>query len=170
VRDDRVLASAEVAVGRLAKARGLLGRSGIEGALVLEGRHSVHSFRMAFDLDVAFLQRDGTVIKTLRLRRNRVTLPVWHARWIVEAEAGAFAAWELKVGDVIDIRTVGDLPPAGRPGRSRSADRLPDDRGAGDSRINDRDTDSQSDDGHTDLQSDDGHADSQSGDGQSGGR
>jgi uncharacterized membrane protein (UPF0127 family) len=164
------LASAEVAVGRLAKARGLLGRSGIEGALVLEGRHSVHSFRMAFDLDVAFLQRDGTVIKTLRLRRNRVTLPVWHARWIVEAEAGSFASWELKVGDVIDIRTVGDLPPAGRPDRSRSADRLPDDRGTDDSHTDNGDTDSQSGDGHTTGQSGDGHTDGQSGDGQSGGR
>lgn len=104
VRDGRVLASIEVAVGRVAKARGLLGRDHLDGALVIPGRRSVHSFSMGFELDVAFLDADGTVIRTLRLRRHRVTLPVWQARWVVEAEAGAFGEWELKVGDVLEIR------------------------------------------------------------------
>ena len=105
VRDDRVLASAEVAVGRMAKARGLLGRDSLDGALVIGGRRSVHSFSMGFELDVAFLDKDMVVIRTLRLRRNRVTIPVWQARWVVEAEAGAFGRWELKVDDVLEIRT-----------------------------------------------------------------
>ena len=105
VRDDQVLASIELAEGPMAKARGLLGRTSLDGALVIEGRRSVHSFSMGFELDVAFLDGEGTVIRTLRLRRNRVTLPVWQARWVVEAEAGAFGDWELKVGDVLEIRT-----------------------------------------------------------------
>jgi uncharacterized membrane protein (UPF0127 family) len=105
VRDDQVLASAEVAVGRMAKARGLLGRDRLDGALVIGGRRSVHSFSMGFALDVAFLDEDMVVIRTLRLRRNRVTMPVWQARWVVEAEAGAFGRWELKVDDVLEIRT-----------------------------------------------------------------
>jgi uncharacterized membrane protein (UPF0127 family) len=88
----------------MAKATGLLGRDEFDGALVIPGRRSVHSFAMGFELDVAFLDADGTVIRTLRLRRNRVTLPVWQARWVVEAEAGAFGEWELKVGDVLEIR------------------------------------------------------------------
>lgn len=104
VRDGRVLASIEVARGPVAKARGLLGRDGIDGALVIPGRHSVHSFSMGFELDVAFLDEEGTVIRTLRLPRNRVTMPVWKARWVVEAESGAFGEWELKVGDVLEIR------------------------------------------------------------------
>lgn len=108
VRDGQVLASAEVAEGPVAKARGLLGRTSLAGALVIAGRRSVHSFSMGFELDVAFLDGDGTVIRTLRLRRNRVTLPVWQARWVVEAEAGAFGHWELKVGDVLEIRTTDD--------------------------------------------------------------
>ncbi len=105
VRDDQVLASAEIAIGRLAKARGLLGREALDGALIIGGRRSVHSFSMGFELDVAFLDKDMTVIRTLRLRKNRVTIPVWQARWVLEAEAGAFGRWELKVDDVLEIRT-----------------------------------------------------------------
>ena len=105
VRDDRVLASAEIAVGRLAKARGLLGRECLDGAFIISGRRSVHSFSMGFALDVAFLDKDMVVIRTLRLRRNRITMPVWQARWVLEAEAGAFGRWELKVDDVLEIRT-----------------------------------------------------------------
>ena len=89
---------------RLDKARGLLGRDHLDGALVIPGRRSVHSFSMGFELDVAFLDGDGTVIRALRLRRNRVTLPVWQSRCVVEAEAGAFGEWELKVGDLLEIR------------------------------------------------------------------
>lgn len=105
VRDDQVLASAEIALGRMAKARGLLGRDCLDGALVIAGRRSVHSFSMGFELDVAFLDKDMVVIRTLRLRRNRATLPVLQARSVLEAEAGAFGRWDLKVGDVLEIRT-----------------------------------------------------------------
>jgi len=110
VRDGHVLASVEVAIGRVAKARGLLGREHLEGALVIPGRRSVHSFSMGFELDVAFLDGDGVVIRTLRLRRHRMTLPVWQARWVVEAEAGAFGEWELKVGDELEIQLASDGP------------------------------------------------------------
>jgi uncharacterized membrane protein (UPF0127 family) len=105
VRDDRVLASTEIAVGRMAKARGLLGRSCLDGALLITGRRTVHSFSMSFDLDVAFLDENMAVIRTLRLRKNRITRPVWQARAVLEAEAGAFERWDLKVGDVLEIRT-----------------------------------------------------------------
>lgn len=105
VRDGRVLASLEIADGRMAKGRGLLGRDCLEGAMLIEGRRSVHSFAMGFELDVAFLDEDLKVIRTLRLRRNRVTLPVLQARSILEAEAGAFGRWNLVVGDELEIRT-----------------------------------------------------------------
>ncbi|MGH1490423.1 MAG: DUF192 domain-containing protein [Acidimicrobiales bacterium] len=105
VRDEQVLASLEIADGHMAKGRGLLGRTCLDGAMLIEGRRSVHSFAMAFELDVAFLDADLAVIRTLRLRRNRLTLPVWQARSILEAEAGAFGRWNLVVGDVLEIRT-----------------------------------------------------------------
>ena len=62
VAGDRVVASVEVAVTRRARRRGLLGRDGIEGALLLEPARSVHTVGMRFPIDVAFLARDGTVL------------------------------------------------------------------------------------------------------------
>lgn len=104
VREGHVLASLEVPSGRKAKARGLLGRSGFEGAMLLCPARSVHTVGMKFDLDVALLDADNVVIKTLRLRRHRVTAPVWRARSVIEAEAGAFGRWDLKIGDELEVR------------------------------------------------------------------
>ena len=103
-RDDEVLASLEVPVTRRSKARGLLGRDGIEGAILLRPARSIHTVGMRFNLDVALLDADDVVIKTLRVRRHRVTAPIWRARAVLEAEAGAFNTWELKIGDKLEIR------------------------------------------------------------------
>lgn len=108
VRDGQVLASLEIARGRVAKTRGLLGRNSIEGAMLIVGARSVHSFAMGFDLDVAFLDADHQIIRTLRLHPNRVTLPVWRARAVLEAEAGAFGRWDLHVGETLEIRGCDD--------------------------------------------------------------
>ena len=59
---------------------------------------------MKFPIDVAYLDADGVVVKTLRMRRGRLGIPVWHARTVIEAEAGAFARWGLRVGDAVEIR------------------------------------------------------------------
>lgn len=105
VRDARVLASLEIPTTRRARAIGLLGRPRLEGAMLLRPARSVHSIGMRFDLDVAFLDAGGVVIRTLRLHRNRITPPVWRARAVLEAEAGSFGQWELKIGDVVEIRS-----------------------------------------------------------------
>ncbi len=104
VSDGIVLASAEVADGHTAKRRGLLGRDGIEGAFVIEQCRWIHTVGMRFPIDVAFLDDQGTVIKTMRISRHRVGAPVWNARSVIEAEAGAFARWGLHVGDVLELR------------------------------------------------------------------
>lgn len=104
VRDGRVLASLEIPRTRRGKARGLIGRTGIEGAMLLRPARSVHSFGMRFDLDIAFVDGDGVVVRTLRLHRHRITPPVWRARAVVEAEAGTFGQWDLSIGDEIEIR------------------------------------------------------------------
>lgn len=104
VSDGHVLASAERADDRRSRARGLLGRSGIEGALVITPCRGVHTIGMKFAIDVAFLSADGVVLKTVRMARHRIGLPVWKARSVVEAEAGAFERWGLRVGDVVELR------------------------------------------------------------------
>ena len=103
VRDGEVLASVEVARSRSARRKGLLGRDGIEGALLLAPARSVHTLGMRFDIDVAFLDRDGVVRRTVRMSRNRIGLPCLPARSVVEAEAGAFARWNLTTGQRVEV-------------------------------------------------------------------
>jgi uncharacterized membrane protein (UPF0127 family) len=103
--DARVLASAEVADSRASRRKGLLGRDHLDGAIVLSPCRWVHTMGMQFPIDVAFLDSEGTVVKTMQMRQQRIGVPVWHARIIVEAEAGAFARWGLRVGDVVHVRT-----------------------------------------------------------------
>ena len=102
-RGDEVLAPAEVAASRGARRRGLLGREGIQGVLVLAPARAVHTFGMRFDLDVAFVDRQGVVVDVCRMRRNRLGRPRWRARSVLEAEAGAFARWGLRVGDNVVV-------------------------------------------------------------------
>lgn len=104
VSEARVLASAEVLTSRRDRAVGLLGRDGLDGALVLDKTRWVHTLTMRFPLDVAYLDREGVVVKTVRMNRHRVGLPVWRARRVIEAEAGAFGRWGLNVGDVVELR------------------------------------------------------------------
>jgi uncharacterized membrane protein (UPF0127 family) len=93
----------EVASTRRARRRGLLGRDGIEGGLVLTPARAVHTFGMRFDLDVAYLDRRGVVLEVRRMRRNRLGRPRLRARSVLEAEAGAFERWGLRVGDVVAV-------------------------------------------------------------------
>jgi len=102
--DARVLASAEVADSRTARRNGLLGRDHLEGALVLSPCRWVHTMGMRFPIGVAFLDAEGVVVKAMQMHRHRVGVPVWRASSVVEAEAGAFARWGLRVGDVIEVR------------------------------------------------------------------
>ena len=65
---------------------------------------SVHTIGMKFAIDVAYLDAEGIVLKAAHMGRFRIGLPVWKARTVVEAEAGAFARWGLHVGLVIELR------------------------------------------------------------------
>ena len=104
VSDARVFASADVASNRSARRNGLLGRDGFEGALVLRPCRWVHTIGLRFPLDVAYLDDEGVVLKAVRMPQRRVGMPVWKARTVIEAEAGAFERWGLRVGDVIEVR------------------------------------------------------------------
>lgn len=103
-RGNERLAPAEVARSRAARRRGLLGRDGVDGVLVLEPARAVHTLGMRFDLDVAYVDRRGVVLDVRRMRRNRIGLPRWRARAVVEAEAGALARWRVRPGDVVVVR------------------------------------------------------------------
>ena len=104
VSEARVLASAEVSDSGAARRRGLRGRDGIEGALVIPSCRWVHTFGMHFAIDVAFVDESGVVIKIVRMRPRRLGSPVKHGRWVIEASTGAFERWGLSLGDVVEVR------------------------------------------------------------------
>lgn len=104
VLDGRVLATLDVAETRRARGKGLLGRDGIEGALLLQPARSVHTFGMHFAIDVAYIDADLTVLKITTMVPHRLGLPVWRARGVIECEAGALAGWGVRVGDRLELR------------------------------------------------------------------
>jgi uncharacterized protein len=106
LRDGEVLASAELADSYPARAKGLLGRSSYDGALVLTRRRAVHTVGMKFAVDVAFLDRDLKVLDVVSLSPWRLTMPRLRCRNVLEAQSGAFARWGLQRGDRLEIREV----------------------------------------------------------------
>ncbi len=103
VREGDVLATAEIALTRRDRRRGLRHRDHLEGALVLRPCRSVHTIGVHFPIDVAFLDRDGVVVRTCCLRPWRLSPIVAQAAAVIEAHAGAFERWRLRVGDRIEI-------------------------------------------------------------------
>ncbi|MGE3619029.1 MAG: DUF192 domain-containing protein [Acidimicrobiia bacterium] len=104
LRDGQVLASLELAQTRAARRRGLLGRDGIEGALLLRPARSIHTIGMRFPIDVAWCDEDLVVVRVATVPRHRLTAPVRGARSVIEAEAGSFARWGLAPGDKLEAR------------------------------------------------------------------
>ena len=105
VRDGQVLAAAEEPVGSRGRARGLLGRDGIDGVMVLRPCRNVHTLGMRFAIDVAFCDRDGHVLRTYSLAPRRISPVVLRAAFALEAEAGALERWNLRVGDHVELRS-----------------------------------------------------------------
>ena len=86
------------------RSRGLLGRQGFDGALLLPRTRSVHTLAMRFPLDIAFLDAELVVLDLCLVRPWRVVRPRWRGRQILEAEAGAFERWKLQRGDKLELR------------------------------------------------------------------
>ena len=101
---DRVVASLEIASSRRERRKGLCGRDGIEGALLLERTRSVHSFGMRFPIDVAHCDAEMRVLRMTTMPPNRVGRFVPRARDVIEAEAGSFQRWGVEPGVELEIR------------------------------------------------------------------
>ena len=86
----------EPALERTARNRGLLGRDGLaEGhALILAPCNSIHTFFMRFAIDVAFVDRDGKVLRT------KTSVPPWRLAFTLRA----FAVVELAGGELSRAR------------------------------------------------------------------
>lgn len=104
LRGDRVLASLEIATTRRERLRGLLGRAGTDGALLLERTRSVHTVGMRFAIDVAHCDENMRVLRVTTMRPHRVGCLVSQCRYVIEAEAGSFQRWGIEPGVELTIR------------------------------------------------------------------
>ncbi|MEM9034849.1 MAG: DUF192 domain-containing protein [Actinomycetota bacterium] len=104
VRDGEVLCSLEIADSGASRRTGLLGRDGIEGALLLTTARSVHTVGMRFALDVGYLDGDLVVVDLTTMGRHRIGRPRFGARSVIEAEAGSFERWGLAVGQRLEVK------------------------------------------------------------------
>lgn len=100
---DGVPVALEIADTARARFRGLLGREGFHGALLLTPARSVHTFRMRFAIDVAYLDADLNVLATETLRPHRLGRRARGTRQVLEAEAGSFERWGLRPGSELSI-------------------------------------------------------------------
>ncbi len=99
---DRVI----VANGRLARMRGLLGRPEPERGegLLIAPCSGIHTWFMRYEIDVAFLDRDGRIVKKREhLPPFRVLPKVRGARAALELPSGELDRADARLGDTILI-------------------------------------------------------------------
>ncbi|MFG2482338.1 DUF192 domain-containing protein [Streptomyces virginiae] len=101
----------EVAASYGARTLGLLGRDGIDGAMLLTPAASVHTFRMRFAIDVAYLDREFGVLAVVTMAPGRLGLPRLRSRHVLESAAGAMAGWGLRAGTTVEVDGAGRLTP-----------------------------------------------------------
>ncbi|WP_320783918.1 DUF192 domain-containing protein [Streptomyces sp. CRN 30] len=93
----------EIAASYRARTRGLLGRDGVDGAMLLTPAASVHTFRMRIPIDVAYLDRRFRVVAVRTMAPGRLGRPRLRARHVLEAEAGAMAGWGVRAGTEVRV-------------------------------------------------------------------
>jgi uncharacterized membrane protein (UPF0127 family) len=95
--------------------KGLLGRDSLpEGsALIIAPCQAIHTFAMRFAIDVAFVAKDGVVLKVRHAVPPRRITGALRAFAVIELAAGALEASDTRPGDrlqVEDVKTAGSRP------------------------------------------------------------
>jgi len=101
--DDSVLLtdSIEVAAKFGDRLRGLLGRDSLpaDSGLLLSGVNGVHTFGMAFPIDVVFIDAEGKVLKVIAsMSPARIERAVPGGQSCLELAAGAAARYGIEAG------------------------------------------------------------------------
>ena len=102
--DGRVVCErCEIPENSFGRARGLLGRDGLEpgGGMLIDRAGSVHMFFMRFPLDVVFLDRDRTVVGVRHGLRPWRVAGARRAVAALELPVGVAAATGIETGDVL---------------------------------------------------------------------
>lgn len=95
----------EIARTTRERMRGLLGRDSLPpgGGMLIIRCSSIHMFFMKFAIDVVFLDRDGTVRKTVRDLGPWRLASAFGAQDVVELPAGTLARVPVCPGDALRI-------------------------------------------------------------------
>ena len=99
--DGRPVAPLEHATSYRSRSKGLLGRTGVEGAFWLDPCRHVHTMRMKFAIDVALVDKRGEVLHVQTMKPGRFSAVKLRCRSVIEAEAGSFEQWGLQQGSVV---------------------------------------------------------------------
>lgn len=103
-RDERDAMEVMVACSLFSRLRGLLGRGRYPGALLLVPCNDVHTFGMRYDIDVAFLAPDGSVLESFRKVGACRRLRCGNAYATIE-RISTDSSW-LERGDTIELRKI----------------------------------------------------------------
>jgi uncharacterized membrane protein (UPF0127 family) len=106
---DVICERCEIPKSSFARARGLLGRSGLEpgSGMLIDAAPSVHMFFMRFPIDVVFLDRDWRVVRVVRALRPWRVAGARRAVAALELPAGAAAEAGIEAGDVLVLEESG---------------------------------------------------------------
>ncbi len=96
------------AKSHLLRVKGLLGKKSYrEQALIIHPCQQVHTWFMAFPIDILFLDKDYKVIAIERgLKPWAISQKQVDAAMVIEAEAGVFSEDRVTVGDELTIEKV----------------------------------------------------------------
>jgi hypothetical protein len=132
VRTGRVVAHTIIpAFESATRRKGLLGRDSLaEGAaMIIAPTNAIHTFWMRFAIDVAFVRRNGEVVKiheALAPWRAAVGATAYAA---IELPAGALRRADVRVGDVLNLMACSDaMDERFELGRLVAVDTAPDSR------------------------------------------
>jgi uncharacterized membrane protein (UPF0127 family) len=104
LRSGDVLASVHRPTSAVARLRATAALESGDGVLWCAPSHVAHSFGARGELDVAYVDSTGVVLALCRLGRARIGRPRLAANAVLEGRAGAFAHWDLRPGDRLEIR------------------------------------------------------------------
>src|SRR5262249_40696982 len=85
--------------------KGLLGQDALStgSALIIAPTNAIHTWFMRFNIDVAFVSKDGRIVKMRRDLRPWRLFGAIRAFAAVELPAGSLAQSETVVGDILEI-------------------------------------------------------------------
>jgi uncharacterized protein len=105
-RNDRIVArNLLTAFDSKSRRTGLLKHDSLpEGsALIIAPTQAIHTFSMRFSIDVAFVSKDGLVLKVRHAVPPRRIAVSWRAFAVIELPAGALESSDTRLGDRLQI-------------------------------------------------------------------